>query len=222
MTAPIWWWTSVYRGGPQPNWAADPLGRLLPVGLQGGIRVAGGQRAPRLVALATSGANLDWPDTIDAATGTVTYYGDNRHPGSDLYDTPKGGNRVLRATSTGPTPRPRRVTRCRPISCSLRPGGAVTSGSVGSWPPALPSSLLMKTWSRSGAASTACGFRTIELSSRFWISLPPPAPGLTTSSRATRYQLTAQAHGATGSQVADTRLLPQPGSSIGPGRSSRP
>ena len=88
----------VYRGGPQPNWGADPLGRLLPVGLQGGIRVAGGQRTPRLVALATSGANLDWPDTIDTATGTVTYYGDNRHPGSELHDTPKGGNRVLRAT----------------------------------------------------------------------------------------------------------------------------
>jgi Restriction endonuclease AspBHI N-terminal len=88
----------VYRGGPQPNWAADPLGRLLPVGLQGGIRVSGGQQAPRLVALATSGANADWPDSIDTATGTVTYYGDNRHPGSELHDTPKGGNRVLRVT----------------------------------------------------------------------------------------------------------------------------
>jgi hypothetical protein len=50
------------------------------------------------VALATSGANADWPDSIDTATGTVTYYGDNRHPGSELHDTPKGGNRVLRAT----------------------------------------------------------------------------------------------------------------------------
>jgi hypothetical protein len=88
----------VYRGGPQPNWAADPLGRLLPVGLQGGIRVSGGQQAPRLVALATSGANADWPDSIETSTGTVTYYGDNRHPGSELHDTPKGGNRVLRAT----------------------------------------------------------------------------------------------------------------------------
>lgn len=88
----------VYRGGPQPNWAADPLGRLLPVGLQGGIRVSGGQQVPRLVALATSGASADWPDSIDTATGTVTYYGDNRHPGSELHDTPKGGNRVLRAT----------------------------------------------------------------------------------------------------------------------------
>jgi Restriction endonuclease AspBHI N-terminal/Restriction endonuclease len=88
----------VYRGGPQPNWAADPLGRLLPVGLQGGIRVSGAQQAPRLVALATSGANADWPDSIDTATGTVTYYGDNQHPGSELHDTPKGGNRVLRAT----------------------------------------------------------------------------------------------------------------------------
>jgi hypothetical protein len=88
----------VYRGGPQPNWAADPLGRLLPVGLQGGIRISGGQQVPRLVALATSGVNPDWPDAIDIVTGSVTYYGDNRQPGSDLHDTPKGGNIVLRNT----------------------------------------------------------------------------------------------------------------------------
>jgi Restriction endonuclease AspBHI N-terminal/Restriction endonuclease len=88
----------VYRGGPQPNWAADPLARLLPVGLQGGIRVSRGQHGLSLVALATSGANADWPDSVDTATGTVTYYGDNRHPGSELHDTPKHGNRVLRDT----------------------------------------------------------------------------------------------------------------------------
>jgi hypothetical protein len=88
----------IYRGGQQPNWGADPLGRLLPVGLQGGVRNSGGQQAPRLVALATSGANLDWPDAIDVATGTVTYYGDNRQPGADLHDTPRGGNVVLRNT----------------------------------------------------------------------------------------------------------------------------
>jgi Restriction endonuclease AspBHI N-terminal/Restriction endonuclease len=87
-----------YLGGPQPNWAADPLARLLPVGLQGGIRVSRGKHGPSLVALATSGANADWPDSVDTATGTVTYYGDNRHPGSELHDTPKHGNRVLRAT----------------------------------------------------------------------------------------------------------------------------
>jgi hypothetical protein len=88
----------VYRGGRQPNWAADPLARLLPVGLQGGIRISRGQHGPSLVGLASSGANADWPDSVDTATGTVTYYGDNRHPGSELHDTPKHGNRVLRDT----------------------------------------------------------------------------------------------------------------------------
>lgn len=88
----------VYLGGPQPNWAGDPLQRLLPVGLQGGIRANGGQQAPKLVALSTSGANIDWPDTIDTATGSVSYYGDNRRPGSDLHDTARGGNRILRST----------------------------------------------------------------------------------------------------------------------------
>ena len=82
---------------PNSSWA-DALARLLPVGLQGGIRASGTQRAPRLVALSTSGANADWPDAIDPATGAVTYYGDNRKPGADLHDTPKGGNRILRST----------------------------------------------------------------------------------------------------------------------------
>jgi hypothetical protein len=88
----------VYLGGPQPHWGGDPLHRLLPVGLQGGIRPAGGQVAPRLVALSTSGRNADWPDAIDVATGNVTYYGDNRSPGAGLHETPKGGNRILRDT----------------------------------------------------------------------------------------------------------------------------
>ncbi len=88
----------IYQGGPQPHWGADPLSRLLPVGLQGGIRISGSQQAPRLVALATSGDNPDWPDTIDIATGTVTYYGDNQKPGFDLHNTPRGGNSVLRDT----------------------------------------------------------------------------------------------------------------------------
>ena len=88
----------VYLGGPQPHWGADPLQRLLGVGLQGGIRAKGGLRAPRLVALRTSGTNPDWPDALDLMTGTVTYYGDNRKPGADLHTTPRHGNLVLRNT----------------------------------------------------------------------------------------------------------------------------
>jgi hypothetical protein len=63
----------VYLGGPQPHWGADPVQHLLGVGLQGGIRAKGGLKATQLVALRTSGADPDWPDTLDLSTGTVTY-----------------------------------------------------------------------------------------------------------------------------------------------------
>jgi hypothetical protein len=111
----------VYQGGPQPHWGADPVGRLLPVGLQSGIRFNGGRQAPRLVALPTSGSNADWPDAIDIATGTVTYYGDNRKPGSDLHNTPKQGASFCAAPSTGRTQMLRAAARCPRSSYSLRP-----------------------------------------------------------------------------------------------------
>jgi Restriction endonuclease AspBHI N-terminal len=37
----------------------------------------------------------NWPDHLDVETGRFTYYGDNRRPGHQLHDTPKGGNRLL-------------------------------------------------------------------------------------------------------------------------------
>jgi hypothetical protein len=88
----------VYRGGTQGSVADDPLSRLLPVGNQGGFRYNGSREAPRLVVLYTSGAEADWPDALDPATGTFTYFGDNRQPGKDLHDSPRGGNVILRGT----------------------------------------------------------------------------------------------------------------------------
>lgn len=88
----------VYLGGPQPHWGADPLQHLLGVGLQGGIRAKGGLRATRLVALRSSGTDPNWPDVLDPSTGAVTYYGDNRKPGTDLHQTPRHGNLILRKT----------------------------------------------------------------------------------------------------------------------------
>src|SRR5215469_8060443 len=73
-----------YLGGPPQSMTGDPIGRLLPVGMLGGFRYRGRREAPLLVALTTSGAEPDWPDFLDLSTGTFTYYGDNRSPGSDL------------------------------------------------------------------------------------------------------------------------------------------
>ena len=47
--------------------------------------------------LYTSGINEDWPDVLDPATGTFTYFGDNRAPGHELHDTPRRGNQILRS-----------------------------------------------------------------------------------------------------------------------------
>ena len=75
--------------------AAD---RAVPVPLQGGFRAVGRRDAPRLVILYSSMDDPDWPDFIDVYTGVFTYFGDNKRPGHDLHDTPRGGNRLLQSS----------------------------------------------------------------------------------------------------------------------------
>ncbi len=88
----------VYRGGTKGHAGDDAIGKLLPVGNQGGFRYSGrvAQRSVKMVVLYTSGAEVDWPDHIEPTTGDFTYYGDNRRPGRDLHDTPRRGNELLR------------------------------------------------------------------------------------------------------------------------------
>lgn len=88
----------VYRGGSAGNVGDDPLGRLLPVGNQGGFRYAGSPLTGtvKLVVLYTSGGESDWPDLLDPTTGDFTYYGDNRTPGHELHETQRKGNLLLR------------------------------------------------------------------------------------------------------------------------------
>jgi Restriction endonuclease AspBHI N-terminal len=88
----------IYEGGRVGNAVDDPLQRLLPVGNQGGFRYSGSRRRDqiRLIVLYTTGADRDWPDSLDMFTGTFTYFGDNKRPGHELHDTPRGGNAILR------------------------------------------------------------------------------------------------------------------------------
>ncbi len=88
----------VYSGGTHGHAGDDAIGKLLPVGNQGGFRFAGSvvKETVRLVVLYTSRAEVDWPDQIDPTTGDFTYYGDNRKPGRVIHDTPRGGNLLLR------------------------------------------------------------------------------------------------------------------------------
>lgn len=89
---------AIYQGGREKTAADDPLAKLLPVGNQGGFRVNGRRRVPgcRIVVLFSTGAEPDWPDSLDPETGVFTYFGDNRHPGRALESTDRGGNLVLR------------------------------------------------------------------------------------------------------------------------------
>ena len=47
------------------------------------------------VVLVTTFGEKEWPDTLDLETGQLTYYGDNRHPGTATNKTSLGGNALL-------------------------------------------------------------------------------------------------------------------------------
>lgn len=87
---------AIYAGGTAKNASDDPIAKLIPVGNSGGIRFKGTNTQPNIVALVTSGGDVDWPDHLDAETGVFTYFGDNKSPGRDLHETARGGNVVLR------------------------------------------------------------------------------------------------------------------------------
>lgn len=48
--------------------------------------------------LITNLGEPEWPDELNLETGQFVYYGDNRHPGKAIDDTPVGGNKLLQVT----------------------------------------------------------------------------------------------------------------------------
>lgn len=75
---------------------ADPLVKLVGVSRHGGFRFRGSAAKPTLLVLTSNLVEPDWPDELDTATGKFVYYGDNRHPGRQLHDTPRFGNQLLK------------------------------------------------------------------------------------------------------------------------------
>lgn len=47
------------------------------------------------IVLVTTFGESEWPDSLDLETGHFTYYGDNRHPGTETNHTSLGGNALL-------------------------------------------------------------------------------------------------------------------------------
>lgn len=88
---------ALYRGHKtEKGGMADPLVSLVGVSRQGGFRYRGTQDRPTLLVLTSNLAEADWPDELDPTTGRFVYYGDNRHPGRQLHDTPRFGNQLLK------------------------------------------------------------------------------------------------------------------------------
>ena len=88
---------AVYEANEVGNVSGEAISRLLPgVGNQGGFRPAGKGDDKKFVVLFTSGEDKDWPDRLDLGTGRFAYYGDNKRPGSELHETRRKGNELLR------------------------------------------------------------------------------------------------------------------------------
>ena len=108
---------ATYAGGSAGNVSDDPIAKMFKgvgehkgAGNQGGFRPIGkgGFGHCRALVIYSSGKESDWPDQFNLERGTLTYYGDNRHPGKALHDTQRGGNELLRdmfAALTGPLQR---------------------------------------------------------------------------------------------------------------------
>ena len=81
---------------PAKGKGAEIIHRLLPgISNSGGFRIASKAAKGQLIVLYSSTDHPDWPDGLDQYTGIYTYYGDNRTPGRELLDTPRGGNKAL-------------------------------------------------------------------------------------------------------------------------------
>ncbi|HAT9402015.1 restriction endonuclease [Legionella pneumophila serogroup 8] len=88
---------AIYEGGSSGNTSGDPISKMLKgIGNLGGFRVAGKGSLKKLIVLYTSMEDGDWPDSIDTSKGQFIYYGDNKHPGHEIHDTPKKGNMLLK------------------------------------------------------------------------------------------------------------------------------
>lgn len=76
--------------------AGEPLNRLMNVGNLGGFRPRNGKSGTLFAVITSTGAEAEWPDSLDPYSGIYTYYGDNRTPGTEMHQTKQRGNLMLR------------------------------------------------------------------------------------------------------------------------------
>ena len=93
---------AIYEGSERGELKNEPISTLLGVGNSGGFRPkkfakkSGAESNYSHVGLFTTLDDIDWPDSLDVATGSFVYYGDNKTPGKEIHSAP--GNKLLRQT----------------------------------------------------------------------------------------------------------------------------
>lgn len=78
--------------------SGEVISKLLSVGNSGGFRKRVINKKTSLVAIYTSGEELEWRDEIDRTLGTFIYWGDNRKAGNPILNTKAKGNEFLQTT----------------------------------------------------------------------------------------------------------------------------
>jgi hypothetical protein len=74
----------------------EPLNKLMSVGNLGGFRLRNGKSGTLFAVITSTGAEAEWPDSLDPHTGIYTYFGDNRTPGTEMHKTKQRGNLLLK------------------------------------------------------------------------------------------------------------------------------
>ena len=82
---------------PYKNKSDDILSKLMNIKNSGGIRYKGNinLKEYKYIVLYTTNQDENWQDNIDAATGVLTYHGDNKTAGQDIHETKIHGNKIL-------------------------------------------------------------------------------------------------------------------------------
>jgi len=89
----------LYEGGKDLTKGAgnDPFNKLLGLSNQGGFRyLKSAKGSYKYIILTSNLSEPDWPDHLDEEKGMFTYFGDNRNAGSEIHNTRKKGNLILR------------------------------------------------------------------------------------------------------------------------------
>lgn len=101
---------AVYKGGDNKTPTKDdPLSKIFiidgckkAIGNMGGFRKTSKERDGKVirgtiafVVAVDGGKQSEWPNLYNEETGIFTYYGDNRIPGNDIFNTKNKGNKLL-------------------------------------------------------------------------------------------------------------------------------